>query len=89
MTGLIDTLERPRHPMQTTDPTRPQGVLERPTQPSAGPRAPEPRRERPSRPLDWVATLARRLRHQWDADVSAASMQALEMMTRCSTTTRR
>ena len=91
MTSLIDTLEPQRHSVPTTDPTSPQRVLERPTPPSAGPPAPEPEPERPFRPLGWVAALARNLRRQWewDADVLAASTQAWEMMSRCSTKTRR
>ncbi len=88
MTSLIDT-EPQRHPMQTTDPASTQRVLERPTPPSAGPPAPEPEPERPFRPLGWVAALARNLRQQWDADVLAASTQAWDMMSRCSTKTRR
>jgi len=88
MTSLIDTLEPQRHPVQTTDPTSPRHVLERPAPPSARP-APEPEPERPFRPLGWVASLARHLRQQWDADVLAASTQAWDMMLRCSTKPRR
>jgi hypothetical protein len=91
MTSLIDTLEPQRHPVPTTEPTTPQRVIERHTQPSAGPPAPAPEPEHPSRPPGWVAALARHLRRQWewDADAVAASTQAWEMMSRCSTTTRR
>ena len=93
MTGLIDTLEPQRQPVPATEPTSPQRVLERPTQPSAGPPAPapEPEPEHPFRSLGWVAALARNHRRQWewDADVLAASTQTLEMMSRCSTKSRR
>jgi hypothetical protein len=91
MTSLIDTLEPQRHPVPTTDPTSPPSVLECPTRPAAGPPAPVPEPKRPFRPLGWVAALARHHRRQWewDADVVAASTQALEMMSRCSTKTRR
>jgi hypothetical protein len=90
MTSLIDVLEPQRNPVPTADPTTTQRVLERPIQPSVGPPAPEPEPKRSFRPPGWVAALARHCRRQleWDADVMAASTQAWETMSRCSTKTR-